>query len=115
MVVIEFIIGLVIQLIVSTGLIWVIVNYLLKGPEHESIGRCFTAAVAMLVITILAVLCLMFPFPILNIVAAIFVYFWGNKTAIEAVFERWEGGWFILFAYLACSWAINHALGSLSL
>lgn len=102
------------NLIFSSVILFVVVNFLVSGPEKEPFSRCILGAFYLVAVMFVAGLALVFiPIPLLNLVTGIGIWLWGSKLVLEAAFDRMEGGCTILFYYYLCIILINFLLGFL--
>lgn len=95
----HFAVALPIQLVISTGAMWLVVNWIQKNPEKEPLRRCALAAGLLYGVSLLAILMLRLPVPVIFF-AAVIVWLAGSILVIRATFGLTQGGGATFFIYL---------------
>ena len=113
--VVGVLIGLVVQIFINAGVMWLVVNHILsKEKVGGSFKTCLIAVILLLVVSVLAIACFFIPLPcVVNLLLAMSVWYFGSVAVIEGMFEMTGGGLTVLIFYLMTSVGIGFLLDAL--
>jgi hypothetical protein len=103
------IIAFLINTVVNACVLWFVVNFMVGKRGDGPFLRCIACAALLFVVIVLALLCLLIPIPLVNLVLAIFVWYKGSIAVIEGCFELTSGALTVLIFYLVVGWLVAKA------